>query len=1175
MTRSTKIRLLAAVAVTMGLLAPLLGPVATPASAVPDVQTQRLGGADRFATAAEVARESHPAADTALIANGLNFPDALAGSTLAGVVNAPILLVTPNTIPAVTSSALSDIGVNDVVILGGPNAVSPQVEAQLRQNYGVTRVEGRDRYETAVAIARRAAVGGVGTVDNLRTAFISTGLNFPDALGAGPLAYEGNIPSLLTRTNELPPEVAQFIRDLNIEHVVILGGTQAVSAAVESQIEATGASTERLNGRNRAETATFVADFAVGRMGFEGVNTILARGDNFPDALAGGPLGGERRAVILLTATPCQLAIETRNWLEEHFGTVARIFVLGGPNAVCDAVVREAEASAETNNLPPSQVDLTISGGSMNGGPKWQYQQSGASPSKSLTLSGFVSSDPAEGADEDAERVPAAREDVIFNIKPTQGDNAANTELNLTARTDSNGVARVSYTRSQPGTDIITVRLRDDAGITDDGVGRWNTEPMPMSLAPDTTQNLAVNQPRAFTVCVPGPGPSDTPVLEGQEVNLTTLELVDDNPDNDTNVGALRFSAEVTDDRADGDETVGKVTTRAVDTPSDNPNGCEDFTVSSNSAQIFTLMAFIDSVATPAANDDNTNPPEYRDIAGATAFGSTAPGLNISPPNDNDDGCPTCIDRRNGQQIVYTVTAVDAQGRPLSGPIDVAFRQLVDGNPVTTTTAEFDWFDNSDTPSAQEGVEDQVPPGATAVPSGTTRMEIVPNSDGKFTFAITHPRENTAGTAGHPIVWVDVPGGTNNRPDTTEPQSIGENFNFNAGELFTATLESLGCPPGTDQRGYDDDLDNGTPSGFNNPFTIPDPCLGRDVNFEDPATPRTEVYNPWSLDAAPTSASANAATSIAAGNPNAPNANAGEPNPDTISRGDVVFRFTYRDPLGRPAGGTLIGEPVIFEINVQTTLGSVSAAPNRPNSGSEMGQTFTDNVAAPFDGVVEVPLNNSVAEIVVDAASGVLVTVNARFESGTRFSCIVPGPAELGRCSKSVQYQAFDVDTTTEADTAIPASQRANPAQCPNALQPCFNGNVIVIDKARDSYVMNTGGTTGSRAYVVYAVGGGGRVYPGAPRNPPFEGTGGAQLSGGERPSGTDEFFIDGVRPDVVSDSLDNERCGFFSASLVRGCAEFDAALTFDDRMVYEFAGAPPTRTQTHFLTNGDAPTAQ
>lgn len=1150
MTRSTKFRLLAVVVTTVGLLASLLGPIAVPASAVASVETKRLGGADRFATAAEVARESHRGAQTALIANGMNFPDALAGSTLAGAVKAPILLVTPTSVPAATSSALTDIGVREVVILGGPAAVSPQVEAQLRQNYGVTRVQGDDRYKTAVEISRRASAGGIGTVGNRRTAFVSTGLNFPDALGAGPLAYQGKLPSFLTRTNELPAEVAQAFRDLRIEHVVILGGTQAVSAAVEAQIKATGATTERLSGRNRAETATFVADFALARMGFEGVNTILSRGDNFPDALAGGPLGGERRAVILLTATPCQLAIETRQWLEDHFNTVARIFVLGGPNAVCDAVVREAKEAAQTNNLPPSRVALTIAGGSMNGGPKWQYQQSGANPSKSLTLKALVTSDPPQGSGPEAQRTPASGQDVVFNIKPSQGDHADNAELNLTGRTDANGEAQVSYTRSRPGTDIITVRVRKDTTIVDDGVGRWDTQAMPMSLTPDTAQTLSVDQPRSFRVCVPGP--TGEPTANGVEINLTTLELIDNDPNNDTIVAALRFSSNVTDDRADNDQTIGKVTTRgAADAPAP-ADGCRDFTVSSNAAQTFTLMAFIDSVSTPAANKDNLNPPEFRDLAGPTSFGSTRSGLNMTPANDNNAN--TAIVRRNGQQIVYTVTAVDPQGQPLSSPVDVSFEQLTDDQPGTTTTAEFDWFDNSARPSTQAGSEDQVPPGATPTAANTRRIEVVPNADGVFTFAITNPQRNTVGTSGNPIAWVDLPGGVDNRPDANEPQARGENFVFNTGSVTAqSSLETLGCPPGVPQRGTQAAATVPPHPPFN-PVTVADPCLGRDIVPEDP-------HVPWPLTLLPVSPDgANAATCIGRGTEAAPNPDAGKPNPATISRGDLVARFTYRDATGAPVSPGL--GTVTFQVT-NDSFGPVHAAPNRPNSGCD-----TSVAVPPFSRVlVTIPLAGAYAELVVDGgeASATIEIVATSF-TDVQVCGQSSQPCDLRRAVRWIQPTT---DTTSSA--AIPAGTSAPAARCPSPAQPCFNGNLVVIDKARDSYVMNRGMLSGGTAYVVYAIGGGGRLY-------------GTTVTQGERPPpAVDHYFIDGLA--APGEPQDDQRCGFASTEVQVGCARFEAAMSFDDNMVYEFSGfstptgtvgpVGPRRTQTHFLTNGTAPTPQ
>jgi putative cell wall-binding protein len=1218
-TRSIRFRLFAAILMSVGLLAPLLGPAGTPAAAVADVRTDRLGGANRFETAAAIARAGHPSAQTAIIANGTNFPDALAGSYLAGAVDAPILLVLPNAVPQATSSALEAIGVNDVVLLGGPAAVSAGVEAQLRQRYGVTRVQGNDRYQTAVEVARRGAIGGVGTVDGLRTAFLTTGQNFPDALGAGPLAYDGSLPIFLTRPDSLPGEVAQALRDLNIEHVVILGGTQAVSAGVETAVKSTGPSTERLSGRNRAETATLVADFALARLGFEGSNVILARGDDFPDALAGGPLGGVRRAVIVLTATSTQLAIETRNWLEDHFGTITRITALGGTAAVSDSVLREAEQAAETNNLPPSRVDLTISGGSMNGGPEWQYQESDASPSKSLTLSALVTSDPPEGSDESADRPVAAREDVVFNVRPTQGDNAANQELNINARTDANGVARVSYSRGQPGTDIITVRLAEDPGINDDGVGRWGTDPMPMSLAPDTAATLQAGQTRQFTACRPGPSGSATPATASTEFHLTTIELVDDDPDNNTNTAALRFSTNVTDDRADSDQTIGKVTAPAVES-----NGCVTFSVGSNSAQVFTLMAFLDDVVTPAANDDNTNPPEFRDAAGPTTVASSTAGLSISPANDNN--ASTSISRRNGQQIVYRVTSVDAQGRPSSAPVDVSFQELVDAQGATTTNAEFDWFDNSANPSMQEGTENQVPPTATATAAGTTRFEVVPNADGLFTFAVVQPASRTAPTTGTPIVWIDLPGGVNNRPDTTEPQARGENFTYATGTAVDATLEVLGCPPGTDQRGFPGDTDPVTPGvqPGNNPFDAPDPCLGMDQPDPTTAPVQSQPHVPWRLDVAAESDTSDAATCDIVRSRPAPTADNPEATERVIvprarpSRGDVVFRFTLRDPQGRrlrdnpdTLGTTENQQNVTFLVRF-SGFSNYSAAAHRPNRAEN--QNRVADCSAPTTAVdnntgvlaLQMQTREGVAEIVLDQqllddsagaeatfATATVEVVRSGFGTQGLTCPSQTPPVGTGQgefCRATATWADIDYDTTkndaAQSSDAGPNSP-APPTSCPSLVIPCFNGPLVAIDKARDYYVVQRGGSRGGHGYVVYAVGGGGNRYtkdrpaPGATvgltpaDRPPDEDP---DVFSGERPSSTpagtrpaDEYFIDGLR--APADSTDNLRCGFFSSLLQAGCARFEAAMSFDDRMVHEFDPTQPVpRTQTHFLTNGTAP---
>jgi putative cell wall-binding protein len=91
----------------------------------------RLAGQDRYATAAAASRATFAAAETVFVASGLDFPDALAGGSPAGVGGAPLLLVNPNALPAATASELARLGASRAVILGGPSVVSNTVAAQI------------------------------------------------------------------------------------------------------------------------------------------------------------------------------------------------------------------------------------------------------------------------------------------------------------------------------------------------------------------------------------------------------------------------------------------------------------------------------------------------------------------------------------------------------------------------------------------------------------------------------------------------------------------------------------------------------------------------------------------------------------------------------------------------------------------------------------------------------------------------------------------------------------------------------------------------------------------------------------------------------------------------------------------------------------------------------------
>ena len=145
-----------------------------------------------------------------------------------------MLLVTSGNIPPATASELARLRPAAIRVVGGASIVSDGVLASLRAyatSGSVTRLAGANRYATAAAISRDTFASGVPV------AYVATGTNFPDALGGGPVAGSIPGPLLLVPGTSVPADVANELRRLAPDRVVILGGTSVVSASVQAQIE--------------------------------------------------------------------------------------------------------------------------------------------------------------------------------------------------------------------------------------------------------------------------------------------------------------------------------------------------------------------------------------------------------------------------------------------------------------------------------------------------------------------------------------------------------------------------------------------------------------------------------------------------------------------------------------------------------------------------------------------------------------------------------------------------------------------------------------------------------------------------------------------------------------------------------------------------------------------------
>ncbi len=90
--------------------------------------TVRLGGADRYAASRAINGHFLSSASQVYLATGEKFSDALSGSALAPLTDAPLFTVPGTCIPAETLAAITQLGATKVTLLGGTATLSAAVE---------------------------------------------------------------------------------------------------------------------------------------------------------------------------------------------------------------------------------------------------------------------------------------------------------------------------------------------------------------------------------------------------------------------------------------------------------------------------------------------------------------------------------------------------------------------------------------------------------------------------------------------------------------------------------------------------------------------------------------------------------------------------------------------------------------------------------------------------------------------------------------------------------------------------------------------------------------------------------------------------------------------------------------------------------------------------------------
>jgi len=308
------------------------------------LSTPRISGVDRYATGLAASLSFAPGVDTAYVASGTNFPDALAAGAAAGKKGGPVLLTLPNAVPADLKTALGFLRPAHIVVVGGTAAVSNVVLTALKSySPSVTRLQGTDRTATSAAIATSTFSAGVGN------AYVAMGNDWPDALSGSALAAsaKGSGPMLLVTTTSVPNAVKNALTALKPAHITVLGGTAVVSNSVVTALRSytsTKATTSvsRIAGADRFATSAAIAKQLAAVAGRSGT-VYAASGVTFPDALVGAPVAAlDSSPVLLVTPTSLPASVKA----EVTALAPSAVAILGGKASV-SASVQSALNSAK------------------------------------------------------------------------------------------------------------------------------------------------------------------------------------------------------------------------------------------------------------------------------------------------------------------------------------------------------------------------------------------------------------------------------------------------------------------------------------------------------------------------------------------------------------------------------------------------------------------------------------------------------------------------------------------------------------------------------------------------------------------------------------------------------------------------------------------------------------
>ena len=254
--------------------------------------------------------------------NPLGRKSGTVDGTLVGASNVPYTTLSDGTFTFAMTPSL--YGTVNIIFAGHVIGSIPVLPAYTQS----ARIGGtaEDNVALSVEIAQSGWTMGTPNV------ILSRDDQFSDALAAAPLSKKLDAPILMTDSAKLDDRTLAEIRTLGAKNVTIVGGTVAISQAIQDSLGSNGLTITRIAGQQGYDTAAQIS----ASVGIDPTHTVyLANAYAIPDAIAISAFAAEQGSPILLTDRD-QLPASTLQALTDL--KVSNIVLLGGTAVIGTSV---------------------------------------------------------------------------------------------------------------------------------------------------------------------------------------------------------------------------------------------------------------------------------------------------------------------------------------------------------------------------------------------------------------------------------------------------------------------------------------------------------------------------------------------------------------------------------------------------------------------------------------------------------------------------------------------------------------------------------------------------------------------------------------------------------------------------------------------------------------------